>query len=334
MKAFDLNIVYKRIKDTSWWLDWFGIFLGCTIMAAGFVYFINPYNIIPGGVYGCSIVLHNIFPSIQVGTFGYMFDIPLFLIALVLLGTNLGARTFIAAMMTPTIMNTMTYISYPTQAAIESLDSSLLLGGVIDMSHDLMLTTLIGATLIGLGCGIVVRSNATTGGTDIVGMILQKYAHIKFSNGVMLVDGLVVLFGLIVIGLGVGHNNGESSGSWLLSFYSLIAIFISSRVLAMTITGNKDDKLIFVISEKPLDELHNYIIHDLNRTATLLKAQGLYSNGEKQMIFLVCKYKEVNNVKNRIKLADPTSFVVVTDAYDTFGEGWKQLPDAGEIQAE
>lgn len=329
-----MKIFTTKIRSIKWWMDWLGIFIGCTIMAAGFVFFINPYNIVPGGVYGCSIVLHYLFPTIQVGTFGYMFDIPLFIVALVLLGTNLGARTFIAAMMTPTIMNTLTLLSYPTQEAMEKQDPTQLLGGVIDMSNDLMLTCIIGATLIGVGCGIVVRSNATTGGTDIVGMMLQKFCHIKFSNGVLLTDGLVVLFGLLVIGLGIGQGNTDNNGSWLLSFYSLISIFISSRVLAFTINGNKDDKLIFVISEKPLQELHNYILNDLERTATLLKAQGLYTNGDKEMIFLVCKYKEVNNIKYRIKKADPTSFVIVTDAYDTYGEGWKSLPDAGDIQAE
>ena len=333
MEKISVDSILNKVSDLHWWLEWLGIIIGCTIMAAGFVYFINPYNIVPGGVYGCSIVLHNLFPSIQVGTFGYMFDIPLFFLALLLLGTNLGARTFIAAMMTPTIMNTMTVLSYPSKEAMESLDPSLLLGGVLDMSNDLMLTCIIGATLIGIGCGVVVRSNATTGGTDIVGMMLQKYCHIKFSNGVLLTDGCVVLFGLLVIGLGIGQDEG-SSGSWLLSFYSLISIFVSSRVLALTINGNKDDKLIFIISEKPLKSLHEYILNELERTATLVKVHGLYSNGEKQMILLVCKYKEVNVVKHRIKLADPTSFVIVTDAYDTFGEGWKQLPDAGEIQAE
>ena len=72
--------------------SWIGIFVGCTILAAGFVYFINPYNLVPGGVYGASIVLHNLFPSIQVGTFGYMFDIPLLIISVLVLGAKLGAR--------------------------------------------------------------------------------------------------------------------------------------------------------------------------------------------------------------------------------------------------
>ena len=77
--------------------SWINILLGCTILAAGFVFFINPYNIIPGGVYGASIVLHNLFPSIQVGTFGYMFDIPLLILSVVLLGAKLGSRTIAAA---------------------------------------------------------------------------------------------------------------------------------------------------------------------------------------------------------------------------------------------
>ena len=334
MKREKLEKLFNDMKTLKWWESWVGITIGSAIVAAGFVYFINPYNIVPGGVYGSSIVLHNIFPSIQVGTFGYMFDIPLFFIARLLLGANLGARTFYSAMITPAFMNLMTIMSYPNQAAIESLDPALLLNGHINMSNDLMLTTIIGAALIGIGCGIVVRNEATTGGSDIVAMILQKYAHIKFSNAILLVDGCVVLFGLLVIGLGIGQEEGKASGSWLLSFYSLLAIFISSRVLAYVINGNKDDKMIFIISKNELTNLHHYILNDLNRTATIIKAQGLYTRQDKEMIFLVVKYKEVNKVKQQIKDVDPTAFVIVTDAYDTFGEGWKELPDAGQIQAE
>lgn len=97
-------------------------------MAAGFVFFINPYNIVPGGVYGASIVLHNLFPSIQVGTFGYMFDIPLLILSVVLLGSKLGIRTIVAAMLTPLIMNVMSRLVYPTQEALEKLDPTQLLG--------------------------------------------------------------------------------------------------------------------------------------------------------------------------------------------------------------
>ena len=160
------------MKETI--ISWLSIFVGCTIMAAGFVFFINPYNIVPGGVYGASIVLHNLFPSIQVGTFGYILDVPLLILLVSLLGGKLGARTLAAALSTPFIMNALSWLAYPSQAALESLDPSLLAGGTMDLSNHLMLATLMGAVVIGVGEGIVVRNQATTGGSDIVAMILQK----------------------------------------------------------------------------------------------------------------------------------------------------------------
>ena len=314
-------------------LSWTYIFVGCLVMAAGFVFFINPYNIVPGGIYGTSIVLHNLFPSIQVGTFGYMLDVPLLILSMWLLGAKLGGRTIAAALTTPFIMNALTWLAYPTQAAMEALDPSLLLGGTMDLSNDLMLSTIIGSVIIGAGEGLVIRQQATTGGSDIVAMIMQKYAHIKFSNGILMVDGAVVTFGLVVIGFGLGSETVTQS-SWILSFYSLIAIFVISRVIARVINGAKNDKLIFIISEKKMTQLHDYILKDLDRTATCIKSHGLYTGQDKEMIFLVVSYKEVTGVKLCIKEADPRAFVVVTDAYDTFGEGWKQLPNKEDVQPE
>lgn len=314
--------------------SWMGIIAGCTILAAGFVFFINPYNIVPGGVYGASIVLHNLFPSIQVGTFGYMFDVPLLVLSVLLLGSKLGTRTIVAALLTPMIMNVMSRMVYPTQEALEQLDPTLLLGGTINMTEHLMLTCIIGAVLIGVGTGLVIRCQATTGGSDIVGMLLQKYAHIRFSNAILLVDGTVVCFGLVVIGFGLGTANDVSQPSWHLSFYSLISIFVISRVIAYMINGARNDKLIFIISDEKLETLHQYILKDLDRTATCIKSSGLYTGKDKTMIFLVVSYQEVQGVKLKIKEADPRAFVVVTDAYDTFGERWKELPSAHEIYPE
>ena len=314
--------------------SWIGIFVGCTILAAGFVYFINPYNLVPGGVYGASIVLHNLFPSIQVGTFGYMFDIPLLIISVLVLGAKLGARTIVAALFTPLAMNVLSLLSYPSEEALHQLDPTQLLGGSLNMSDHLMLTSVIGAVVIGIGCGIVVRSRATTGGTDIVAMILQKYCHIRFSKAILLVDGIVVGFGLLVIGFGIGNPDDATQPSWHLSFYSLIAIFVTSRVLAYVINGEKNDKILFVISDMRLTALHDYILKDLDRTATCIKSSGLYTNVDKEMLFLVVSYKEVVGIKQKIREVDPKAFVVVTDAYDAFGEGWKELPMAGEVQPE
>ena len=314
--------------------SWISIFVGCIILAAGFVFFINPYNFVPGGVYGASIVLHNLFPSIQVGTFGYMFDIPLLILSVVLLGSKLGIRTIVAALFTPLAMNVMSKLIYPTQEALESLDPSLMLGGMLDMSDHLMLACLMGATLIGVGCGMVVRNQATTGGTDIVAMILQKFAHIRFSTGILLVDAMVVLFGLVVIGFGIGTAEDMTQPSWHLSFYSLISIFVSSRVLAFVINGAKDDKLLFIISNENHGDLAQFILKDMDRSATYIKSRGLYSKEDKDMLFLVVSNKEVTKVKLKIKEVDPKAFVVVTDAYDTFGEGWKTLPSVDDLQPE
>ena len=214
----------KTMRKTV--VSWMNIFLGCTILAVGFVFFINPYNIVPGGVYGASIVLHNLFPSVQVGTFGYMFDIPLLIISVLVLGAKLGGRTIAAALSTPFIMNALSWLVYPNAEALEALDASQLMGGTMDMTHHLMLTTLMGAVVIGIGQGMVVCQQATTGGSDIVAMILQKYAHIKFSTGILLVDALVVAFGLVVIGFGIGATDDGAQPSWHLSFYSLIAIYV------------------------------------------------------------------------------------------------------------
>ncbi len=240
-------------------LSWVNILIGCVILASGFVFFINPYNIVPGGAYGASIVLHNLFPSIQVGTFGYMFDVPLLIISVIFLGSKLGARTIAAALITPLIMNTLSALVYPDEASLEALDPARLLGGTLDMSNDLMLACVMGSVLIGIGTGIVIRNEATTGGSDIVGMLLQKYAHIRFSRAILMVDGAVVCFGLVVIGFGIGNEADTTPASWHLSFYSLIAIFIISRMIAYVINGEKNDKLIFVISEKKMHELHRYI---------------------------------------------------------------------------
>ena len=316
----------------AWWRSWFLIFFGCSVMGAGFVLFINPYNFVPGGVYGMGIVLHNIFPSIQVGTFGYMFDIPLMLIAMLVFGGGFGTRTVLAALYTPGFMNILTRLVYPTPEAVESLDPSLLLGGRLDLSNDLLLTCIIGAVVIGVGQGIVVRQQATTGGTDIVGMLLQKFAGIKFSTGILLADGFVVLSGLVVIGFGLGTGEASSNG-WMLTLYSLITIYVTSRVIAYLLDGASYDKLLFIISDHH-EEIKRFIIDDMERGATYLKGRGMFTDKERVVIFLVISRKEVHLVQNRIRVIVPRALVVVTDAYETFGEGFKQFPDKNQIQAE
>lgn len=341
----DLKKILEPMRSWSWWRSWLLIFVGCSIMGAAFVLFINPYKFVPGGVYGLGIVLHNIFPSVQVGTFGYMFDVPLMLIAMLVFGGQFGTRTVLAALYTPGFMNLFTTLVYPNEAAIKSLDPTQILGGNLDLSNDLLLTCIIGAVLIGVGQGVVVRQQATTGGTDIVGMLLQKFAGIKFSNGIFLADGFVVLCGLVVIGFGVGMSEEAitqqavdateevTKSGWMLTLYSLITIYLTSRVVAYVLDGASYDKLLFIITSNK-EGMRKFILDDLERSATYIKAKGMYTHQEQEMIFLVVSRKEIHAVQHKIKELDPLAFVVETDAYDTYGEGFKPLPEKDDIQAE
>ena len=327
----DIRSLTQPVFSLKWWSSWFFILLGCTLLAAGYVFFISPYNIVPGGIYGASIVLHNIFPNIQVGTFGYMFDIPLLILAFLIFGSKFGSRTIVAALYTPGCMNVITRLSFPTEEAMRTLDPAQMLGGILDLSDHLMLASFIGSVFLGVGVGLVVRQQATTGGTDIIAMMIQKYFHIGFSNAVLIADSIVVISGLLVIGFGIGTGDPDPQG-WLLSLYSLITIYVTSRVLAYTINGASYNKLIFIILNQHNDTLKEFILKDLDRSATYIQSRGMYSNEEKEMIFLVVPNKDVPLVQSAIREFDPSAFIVVTDAYDTFGEGFKPLPEKGEIQ--
>jgi len=330
--SMNLKALLEPVGTFAWWRSMFAIVLGCLIMAVGYSYFVSPYNIVPGGVYGMGIVLHNVFPSIQVGTFGYMIDVPLLASAIIVFGRQFGGRTLFAACLTPGLINLLSWIAFPNQEALEALDPKQLFGGVIDLSNDLMLASLLGAVLIGLGVGLVLRNQATTGGTDIIAMYLQKFAKMKFSTGILLADGFVVLSGLAVIGFGIGTDEAAANG-WMLTLYSLITIYILSRVIAYLLDGASYDKLLFIISDHH-EELKRFIIDDLDRSATYIKSKGMYTDSLRDMIFLVVSRKEVRLVQHKIKEIDPKAFVVVTDAYETFGEGFKQFPEKNEIQAE
>lgn len=310
------------------------IVFGCLLVALAFVIFINPYKLVPGGIYGLALVLHNLFPAIQVGTFGYMFDVPLILTAILIFGGKLGGRTIFASLVTPGLMNLLDYLVYPNTEALTALDPNLLLGGAINLSDHLMLAAIIGGCFSGVGVGVVIRNNAATGGTDITGMLLHKFAKMKFAHGVLLSDAVIVLCGLVVLGFGIGLPEGETPAGVLISLYSGVCIFVNAKVLGYTIDGASRDKLLYIITDEHSKDMRHYILNELNRGGTYIKAKGMYTENDKEMIFLVVSRKEVRNVQQRIKDFDPTAFVVVTDAYDTFGQGFKPFPKEDDMPTE
>ena len=296
----------EQLFSWKWWKSWIMIILGCFIMSVGYVLFINPYYIVPGGVYGAGIVLHYLFPNIQVGTFGFMFDIPLLIIGIKVFGGMFGARTIVAAVLTPLFMNTLTAMIGSNPAEI--------FGGKIDLSDDMLLACIFGAVLIGVGVGFIIKTRATTGGTDIIAMLLVKHTNITFSRALLIVDSCVVVFGIIVM------------GDWLIPLYSLITIFVITRLIDYVIDGASYDKLLFIISDKNA-MLESFIMDEMGRGATYLKSAGMYTKKERDMIFLVISRREVTAVQNKVKEIDPEAFLVVVNAYETFGDGFKAFPD-------
>lgn len=307
-------------------LDIISILFGCFIVAVGFAYFISPYKLVPGGVFGASVVLHNFLPSIQVGTIALGIQVPLLVISLLCLGSKLGIRTLIATFAAPIMTNILCDFAFTTPEALASYAPSLMFGGAIDLTNDMILACIIGGALVGIGETFIIRAGASSGGTDIVAMIAHKYLKAKFSIALIMTDGAILLAGLIVIGFGIGLDD-ENAANWTLSFYALITMVIMNRSLAWGLSGNRDSKLIHIVCEQDKEaDLREWILHTLDRTATIVSAKGLYSQDDKQMFLMAVRDKEVNVITDQIRRIAPGSFVIVTDSYDVYGFRWSELP--------
>lgn len=299
-------VIQKHIFSKKALKSWSFLITGSLVLSVGFVLFMNPYRVVPGGVYGLGIVLHELFPAIQVGTYGLICDIPLLLIGLKVFGRMFGVKTITSALLIPFFMNTMTYIV--------GNDPATMFGGNMNLTDDMFLVCVFGGVLIGTGIGLIIKAHATSGGTDILAMLLTKYAKFTFSKGVLLVDSCVVLFGMIVL------------GDWRLPLYSLVTIFVTTRMIDYIIDGASYDKLLFIISERK-DEIREYILEYMDRGGTYIKSSGMYTNQDRDMIFVVVSRSEVSMVQDKIHEIDKDAFVVVVNAYETFGDGFKSFPD-------
>ncbi len=304
------------LRSWKWWSSWLVIVLGCTVMSLGFILFMYPYKITPGGIWGMSTILHELFPAIPQGWFGYMMDIPLLLIGFAIFGPVFGTKTVFASLLTPLLMLVLPYAVYPD---IATQTAETLLWGRLDLSDDLILATIFGGIFIGAGVGLVVRAQATTGGTDIIAMLLQKYARIKFSNGVLIADAFVVVCSLVVL-VGIG---GESP---TLPLYSLLAIWVAVQIIDLVVEGRSYDKMLLIMTERQ-DEVRAFILDDLGRGGTVIRAKGMYTDKERDMIFLVVSRREIVPVKQRLRDIDPGMFVVVVDADETLGEGFRPFSE-------
>lgn len=294
----------RESRSKKFWLSWLGVTLGVIIMSAGYVLFTNPYKIIPGGVYGLGRVFHHLVPSIQTGTFGFMMDIPLMIIGLLVFGSGFGAKTVYAALITPVFMNSMTNLLGENPA-----DGVSFISVYMNLSDNILVAAIFGGALIGAGVGTIVKFGATSGGTDIISMLLTKYARMKFSAAMFLVESAVVITGMIIL------------QDWKLPLYSLIAIFVSAQAVDFVVDGAQN-KLLFIITEKT-EEMKRYILHELEWGSTFIKSRGMYSGQDRDMIFLVVNKRQITTVEDKIKEIDPASFLVIVNAHETFGNRFK-----------
>lgn len=290
----------KTLISQSLWILFGGI-----LITVAFVLFITPYNIIPGGVYGLAIILHNYLPDFMVGTIGLALNIPLLILSFFLLGKGYGTKTVITSLFIPMVMNTATYF-------VGGSDPSQILGGTINLSDDMLLSALFGGLFLGVGQGLIIKNRSTSGGTDVISLIVAKYTHRPFSKVMLITESLVVICGLIAL------------GSWKLPLYSLITIAVASKMIDIIVEGASTDKLLFIISDKK-SEVKNYIISELGRGGTFIKASGMYSENDKNMVFVVVSRNQLPIVKYKINEIDENAFITIVNANEIMGQGFKKF---------
>lgn len=279
-------------------IDYLLIIIGSFILAAGFVFFINPYNIVPGGVYGIGIVVHYLIPQVPVGTFGLLINIPLTLIGIRILGPRFGLKTVIGFILTSVFMDVLTYF-------IGENDP-------LKIGDDLLLSCIFGGIVIGVGLGIIFKAKATSGGSDIVAMILDKYTKFPIAQLLIFVDSIIVLFGLVIF------------QDWKIPLYSWITIIIAGKVLDITLQGINYDKALIIISKK-YDEIKPVILKNLDRGGTYLNGEGMYSGEKKKVIFTVITRRELAILESTIYQIDPNAFLTIINTNEILGEGFKSL---------
>jgi len=182
------------------------------------------------------------------------------------------------------------------------------------VANDTLLSPIFGGVLIGFGLGLIFKSRATSGGSDIVAMIISKYTKITPGQLLIYIDSTIVLVGLIAF------------RDWRIPLYSWIVIFITGKVLDTILTGANYDKSLFIITDK-YDEIRDKIINDLNRSGTLIKGTGLYKESEKKVVFTTVNRRELVILESYIREIDEHAFMTVFDAREVLGEGFKPLKE-------
>ena len=273
------------------------ILLGTAIMAFAIKCIYDPVGLVTGGVSGLAIIVKNMGKAltgqeIPLWLTTTVLNIPLFLAAIYIQGLKPVFKTLFA-----TASLSLFLAIVPSFTVVE---------------NDLFLAAVFGGLLSGVGFGLVLGGQATTGGTDLLAaLIRRRMKQYSVAQLLQVLDGLIVLGGAAVFGLNY-------------ALYAMVAVFFVSKVSDMIIEGWKFSKQAFIITDKT-EEIAARLLSDLDRGVTSLYARGMYSKQERQVLFCVVSKKEIVRLKELIGEMDPKAFVIVSDVREVLGEGFVEL---------
>lgn len=270
------------------------LIVGCLFMGVSINMFLNPHNIAPGGLTGVSIII-NTLTGLPVWLINLSFDIPLFLLAFRILGKKDATKTLLG-------------IIFLT-ASLKITENL----GSFQVTDDVLLSAISGGIILGVALGLIFRINGSTGGTDLIGILSNKFfPSLSIPTLMGFADGCIVILS------GIVSRNIE------IALYSAIALYIIVKVSNLIVEGLNTSSSFMIISDKYL-EIGDIIMDELERGATILKGQGLYTGKNKNVLLVVVSKKEVVTLKKLVKHTDPDAFIIITDIFEALGEGFKPM---------
>jgi uncharacterized membrane-anchored protein YitT (DUF2179 family) len=267
--------------------DYSFILAGAFLQALSYVVFLAPYRIVPGGVYGISIVLHHVtrgvfpfFPEgLPMGATALCFNIPLMILAMKKLGISSGPKTIVSFLLISVFTDTLSY----------------LLGNNPLVENDRFIACFYGGGILGLGVCCIFKAKSTSAGSDVLARVLANNNNLKVSNTIILLDSAIVMLGLLVF------------QDWAVPLYSWFTIFVYGKVVEMFQTENPN-RAVFIVSQKTR-EIKDIIVKEMGMRGTFLHGKGMYEEKEKEIIFTIAERKDLPRLKDKVKEADPNAFI-------------------------
>lgn len=277
-------------------LNYLIILAGGFIYAVGFQFFMYPNAIVSGGITGIAMIL-NTFTGFPVGMMVIILNIPLFAIS----WRHFGLDFMLGSL---------------AGVAISSVFVDLLATTGIVLTDEPMLGAVIGGVIKGAGLGAIYYVGATTGGIDIVAkMLRQRYSQINFGTMILIMDSLIIVIYAAVLG------NYESA------MYSVIAMFVVSKVIDLVLYGFDTSSLCYIISENSEDLIESIISGPIQRGVTILEGEGAYSHRQKHVIMCVIKRNQIAQLRRLVKSIDENAFFIVADVKNVFGKGFESISE-------